>query len=87
MNGDGYGLRLLLSFGRMRFVQDGSGTLISIQGVSLGGLIMEEREAVMGFERGIIKVVGISNSERSRMLGNAFDLNVMIWLVSLIWVY
>lgn len=48
---------------------------------------MEEREAAMGFERGTTKVAGISNSERSRMLGNAFDLNAMTWLVSSIWAH
>jgi hypothetical protein len=44
----------------------------------------EERERAMGFPTGTTNVHGISEQQRRFLLGQAMDLNYLIWVVSLV---
>lgn len=60
---------------------DGPGTVVNEAGINVGEPSIEERELAMGYQAGTTKVAGISKRERARLLGSAFDLNAMKWLV------
>lgn len=51
--------------------------MLSLGGVNLRKLIIEEKECVMGFELGIMWVLCIMVLVRYRLMGNVFDLNLM----------
>jgi hypothetical protein len=44
----------------------------------------DERGRAMGFPTGITKVHGISEQQRQFLLGQAMDLNCLMWIVSLV---
>jgi hypothetical protein len=43
----------------------------------------DEKERVMGFPTGVTSVPSISEASRRQVLGQAMDLNCLIWIVSL----
>jgi hypothetical protein len=44
----------------------------------------DERERAMGFPTGTTNVLGLSEHQRRFLLGQAMDVNCMIWIVSLV---
>jgi hypothetical protein len=44
---------------------------------------IDERECAMGFLTGVTLVLSISEASRQQVLGQAMDLNYLIWIVSL----
>lgn len=63
------------------FRANGPRTVLSLGGVNLRKPTIEEKECAMGFEPGTMRVPRITASVRHRLMGNAFDLNPMRWII------